>query len=91
MFNDRAEARRLFAKLYESVREKSYRELRDLFLDHERSEEIAGPSGKRYVSEVLAYWDDKPDGALRVFVTLTPASRWRWFPAMSGDFIKTPQ
>jgi hypothetical protein len=84
-----AEATRMFAELCESVIDKSYRELRDLFLDHERAEERVSPSGKRYVFEVLAYWDDQPDGALRVFVTLTPASRWRWFPAMSGDFIKT--
>jgi hypothetical protein len=89
MFERRAEERRLFAQLCESVRVKSYLELRDLFLDHERSEDIVSPSGKRYQSEVLAYWDDKPDGALRVFVTLTPHSRWRLFGGMSDDFIKT--
>jgi hypothetical protein len=91
IFNDRAEANRLFTELYEAVREKSHRELRDGFLDHERSEDIISPTGKRYQFEVLAYWDDKPDGALRVFVTLDPDSRWRLGGHMSGDFIKAPQ
>jgi hypothetical protein len=83
-----AEARRMFAELCESVIDKSYRELRDLFLDHERAEEIVSPSGKRYTFEVLAYWDDKPDGALRVFVTLTPNTRWSLSGSMHDDFIK---
>jgi hypothetical protein len=90
MFNDRDEAKRLFAEFYESVHEKSYRELRDRFLDHEWSEDITSPSRKSYQADVLAYWDDKPDGALRVFVVLTPHSRWRLFGGISHDFIRQP-
>ena len=91
MFERRAEEKRLFAELYESIRAKSYSELRDLYLENERSEDIVSPSGKRYQADVLAYWDDKPGGALRVFVVLTPDSRWRLFGGISNDFLKLPE
>jgi hypothetical protein len=90
ILNDRDEAKRIFAEFYESVHEKSFRELRDRFLDNEQSEDITGPSGKSYQAEVLAYWDDKPDGALRVFVRLTPVGRWRPGGGVSYDFMKPP-
>jgi hypothetical protein len=91
MFERRAEEKRLFAELYESVRAKSYSDLRDLYLEDERSEDIVSRSGKRYRADVLAYWDDRPHGALRVFLVLTPDSRWRLFGGISHDFIKQPE
>jgi hypothetical protein len=91
MFGGRAAAKQIFASSYESLRDKSYQELRGLFLDNEQITEITNPSGKRYDLEVVAYWDDKPEGALRVFVTLTPASRWRLLGSIDDTFIKTPQ
>ena len=91
MSDESKEANQLFARSYESMQRLSYRELRDRFLDHEDSMEITGPSGSPYLLEVVAYWDDKPKAALRVFVTLTPNTRWRLSGSINDSFIKTPQ
>jgi hypothetical protein len=88
---DRAEAKHVFDSCYESLSDQSYQELLELCLDHKRSTEITGPSGKPYWLEVLAYWDDKPEGALRVFVTLTPDNPPMFSGSIDYDFIKPPQ
>ena len=84
------EAIKLLAAAVESLEAMSYGELRDLCLDHERSTEITDASGRPYSLEVLAYWDDKPRGPLRVFVNLT-SDGWKPYVSIHDDFIKAAQ
>jgi hypothetical protein len=84
------EAQQILADAVASFEAMSYEELRDLCLDHERSTEITSTRGKRYSLEVLAYWDDKPLGPLRVFVNLT-SDGWRPYVSIHDDFIKSAQ
>lgn len=51
--------------------------------------EIPGRSGVRYQFEVEVFWDDEPEGNLRVIVTADDGKGWRTLrPMRTDDFIK---
>lgn len=81
------ETKRLLAQEAASLEATDYEALRDTYLDIEKSSERIGPDGTPHQLEVVAFWDDKPKGPLRVFVEVTPLRRG-WRGGAGTDFIK---
>ena len=63
---DRDEARQVFAQEMADLTRRSYQELVDVLLNKPQTVEKTGPSGTRYQVELEAWWDEKPNGVLRV-------------------------
>ena len=85
---DNAEANALLAAHLRGYRARPYSDLAALVSEPE-STEIAGPSGARYQVEVLAVWDERPHGNLRVIGAIDDGGL-RAFVPLSADFIVAP-
>src|SRR5258708_20559352 len=59
------EARGVVVAESAKYRAKGYKDLLAL-LGHQDTYEVSGASGTLYQMEILAFWDDKPNGVLRV-------------------------
>ena len=69
-------------------RERSWAQLREGVGQSHRFEETAA-SGTRYQGEVQVFWDDKPEGAIRVMASIDDGG-WRAFVPLTDDFILAP-
>ena len=69
------------------LRPMTYAELRKYF--DEEHQEVTGPSGKEYQVETLAVWDRKPEGDLRIFVSIDDGGLRAIVP-MTDGFIMHP-
>ena len=85
---DRDEARSILRDHLEQYRTRSRDELTPL-IDEPEVAEVTGPSGVRYQLEVLAVWDNRTDGDLRVMGAIDDGGLSAWFP-LSEDFIMAP-
>jgi hypothetical protein len=85
---DKAEARRLLTEVLEPLRNLSYRELVERFVDCKAEHfEVEGKSGIRYQGHVLGFWDEGKPGPLRVTVDIDDGG-WRSYVPLCDDFIK---
>jgi hypothetical protein len=82
-------ARELIAKELVQYRKKSYIELRAMIHAQPITYEIVGPDGKKYQIEIQAFWDDKPDGDIRVMGSIDDTG-WRAIFPLNDGFIKSP-
>ena len=57
----------------------------DPLLDIERT----GASGAKYQIVIQAFWDNRPDGNVRVLASIDDRG-WRGFVPLNRDFIKAP-
>jgi hypothetical protein len=85
---DKAEAKGVLAKELEVWRTRSYSDLLE-FLDRPTTKEVLAESGIKYQIEIQVFWDDKPNGNLRVLGSIDDGG-WRAFAPMSNDFILAP-
>jgi hypothetical protein len=69
-------------------RERSWAQLREDVSQSHRFE-VTAASGTRYQGEVQVFWDDKPDGAIRVMASIDDGG-WRAFVPLTDDFILAP-
>ena len=69
-------------------RERFWVQLREEVGQSHRFEETAA-SGTRYQGSVQVFWDDKPDGAIRVMASIDDGG-WRAFVPLTDDFILAP-
>jgi len=60
------------------LRKKTYIELCKHYLDQHEYEQFTGKDGKEYYMQTSAFWDDKPDEVLRVWVDIHDEG-WRSF------------
>ena len=51
--------------------------------------EVAAPSGNRYQIEIEVFWDDKPNGDVRVIGCIDDGGLRAYFP-LAEAFIKNP-
>ena len=86
---DKEEALSLADAELAELRRSTYSQLIERLLDKQETFERVGDSGTRYQFELQAFWDDKPDGNLRVFVLIDDRG-WRAFAPLSVDFIRAP-
>ena len=66
---DTQEARRVASDFLATYRDKPYAQLAKL-VGTTQTHEISAPSGVRYQVELQVFWDDKPDGVVRVTVAV---------------------
>lgn len=85
---DKAEALQLLERHLSGYRTRTYDELK-LLVRAPAVAEATGPSGAKYQIEVEAFWDDKPEGHLRLICAIDDGG-WRAFAPLSLDFIMAP-
>ena len=51
--------------------------------------EVEAESGTWYQGGIQVFWDDKPDGAIRVMASIDDGG-WRAFVPLTDDFILAP-
>jgi hypothetical protein len=85
---DKGEAKEILAAHLARYRGLTYAELvrRLKTVD---TEEITGPSGTVYQLEVQFFWDNRPNGNVRVIGAIDDGGI-SWLVPLSGDFIMAP-
>jgi hypothetical protein len=86
---DKAEARAVAVARARELRQLSWAELRDRYLDDPETVDVVGSTGATYQVQTLAVWDGAEGGDLRVFVAVDDGG-WRAFAPLSEDFIIGP-
>jgi hypothetical protein len=71
------------------LRQATYSQLAERLIDKQENVERVGASGASYQVEIQAFWDNKPNGNLRVIVSIDDGG-WRAFIPLSEDFIRAP-
>jgi hypothetical protein len=66
----------------------SYRELRKFF--DEEHNEVTGPSGSQYQIDTLAVWDNRPEGNLRLIVSIDDGRLPGAIVPITDGFIVSP-
>ena len=69
-------------------RERPWAQLREEVSQSHRFE-VTGESGTWYQGEIQVFWDDKPDGAIRVMASIDDGG-WRALVPLTDDFIVAP-
>jgi hypothetical protein len=85
---NKREALRVLQEQLQPWRERSYADLCDE-VGESRRFEVSSESGTWYQGEVRVFWDDKPDGAVRVVASIDDGG-WRAFVPVTADFILAP-
>ena len=97
------EAQDLISEKVGKYREKRYEDLVEMIKQKPERYELTGPSGTEYFIEIEAFWDDKPNGDIRVIGSIDEQPNkpifadkplLRWIPIYSStatdDFILSP-
>jgi hypothetical protein len=85
---DNVEATGILREHLQLWREKSWVDLRKE-LGQTHHFEVTGESGTQYQVEVEAFWDDRPEGAIRVIASIDDGG-WRSFVPLTADFARAP-
>jgi hypothetical protein len=68
---------------------KTYPELIEMIKSGPLNYEITGPDGEKYNLVILALWDSRPGGNIRVMSNIDDGG-WRALFPFTNDFIKGP-
>jgi hypothetical protein len=82
-------ARSLLAQRVAELREQSFAELRDAWLNEPDCEQVTGPDGREYQIEIDAFWNDRGQENLRVWVSVWGGGRWG-IAGMPDSFVIAP-
>ena len=82
---DKTEAKALLASELQKYRARGYSELRERIGSHD-DYDVTAPSGRRYQIEVNFFWDDRPDGDIRVGGSIDDGGWRAWIP-VTDSFI----
>ena len=89
---DKKEARSTLAEHLAGYRSRSYAELAAWVRERRISTpEALAPSGIRYQIEVQFFWDDKPDGDVRVSGSISDGRGIRTFVPLTDSFIMSAE
>jgi hypothetical protein len=86
---DKEEATLIIQEELKALRIMPHAELAQMVNAEPVTGERIGPSGKHYQIEIQAFWDDKPNGNIRVMGSIDDGGL-RTFLPLSDDFIKSP-
>jgi hypothetical protein len=99
----KVEASGIIKEKVDAFRPKPYAELRELVDGQPLFEDVSGPSGTKYRIEIVAFWDDRSNGNIRLqgFIDELPKKPifWKipvmkWIPIYVNtdghEFIKSP-
>ncbi len=84
---DNEEARQLLLAQVEVFRSMPYAALARLVGTEPLAEELAGPSGTEYFAYIQIFWDDKPDGNVRVIGHIYDYDGVSQYSPFCEDFI----
>lgn len=84
------EAKRLIAEELETYKSKEYQELARMIHSVPITYELKSDDGANYQVEIQAFWDDEPNGNIRISCSIDD-SGWRSLSPVTDDFIKSPQ
>jgi len=87
---DKAEAMEVIEKELSTFRSKSYLELKEMIDAEPITKEIISETDTKYQIEIMAHWDNKPDGDIRLHGCIDGMG-WRVFFPLSSDFIMSPE
>ena len=88
---DEKEARKILAEHLARYRARSYAELVPLVEAHEtETMEVKGLTGAEYQMEFNFFWDDKPNGDVRVIGSIDDGGWWRAHFPLTLGFILSP-
>jgi hypothetical protein len=87
---DRVEAKWLLLRRMVAFRRRPYKELRSMFGNHTESS-IRGRLGAEYCVEVEVFWDDQPNGDIRISGAIDDGGRSAFCPLTWGDLVSPPQ
>lgn len=85
---DNTEAKALLASELRKYRSRSYGELRER-IGSQDDFVAAAPSGRQYQIEVDFFWDDRPNGDIRVMGCIDDGG-WRAMLPLTDSFILSP-
>jgi hypothetical protein len=85
---NKTEAHSLLQGQLQQWRERSWAQLREEVGQSHRFEETAA-SGSRYQRQIQVFWDNRPDGAIRVMASIDDGG-WRAVVPLTDDFILAP-
>ncbi len=86
---DKAESNALIETEIARLKAMGYREL-TRYIENQENKEVTGSAGKSYQMEVLAVWDSRPEGDLRVFVSIDDGGLLRAIFPKTKSFIVAP-
>ena len=86
---DKTDARRLIEEQLLPFREMPYPDLAQLIGQEPTTGEITAETGKTYQYEIQVFWDDKPDGEIRVIGNIDDGG-WRAFFPLGADLLIAP-
>ncbi len=86
---NKQEAKEIAARQLEAYRTRSYIELTKMIKAEPINYQVRGSSDVLYTIEIQAFWDDKPNGNIRVMCSIDDGG-WRSYSPLSDDFIKSP-
>jgi len=86
---NKQEAKEIASKQLEAYRTRPYKELSKMIKAEPINFQVRRLSGVLYNIEIQAFWDDKPNGNIRVMCSIDDGG-WRSYSPMSTDFIKSP-
>lgn len=87
---DKKEARKIIGTELEQFRDKPYSELVQMISSEPITFDRVSQTGKMYQIEIQAFWDDKPNGNIRVSGSIDGGGL-RSFTPITEDFIKNPE
>ncbi len=87
---DKAEAMKLIEEELSIFRSKSYSELKEMIEAEPITKEINSETNTKYQIKIIAHWDDKSDGDIRVSGSIDDMG-WRAYFPLSSDFIMSPE
>jgi hypothetical protein len=87
---NKQEAKEILKQQLDTYRNRPYSELTKMIDTNPVTYELRGPSGTSYQIEIQAFWDNKPNGNIRVKGSIDDGGL-RAFAPNSDGFIKNPK
>lgn len=87
---NKKEATKIINEVLESFKSKPYSELEEMVGESPVMNEIKAESGTEYQIEIIAYWDTKQGGDIRVLGSIDDMAQSDYDPLLKS-FIMTPE
>ena len=90
---DEVEAKSILNAELSRLRQLTFAQLVERYLDETRAFEVKAASGAEYQIKVQAFWDHppKPGENLRVLAAIDDGKGWRLIAPLADGFIMTPE
>ncbi len=85
------EAKQLLSEVLATEGVKPYSELKELVaLEHVETFEIVGRSGTKYQVEIQYFWDDRPEGTIRIMASIDDGGLRAFVPITDSELVSPP-